>query len=447
MAKHWTQDELTEIVNMHDGGREWKEIAEHFNVKKENAVAAYRRAVGAKTSGYAKAAEERASTSDTYEEGDNFINIVCSSPRVMSKEDIIKQFNIDLNVWEIERFRIRTSEGYRKDRSVEWHVKDGSVVNGDVSDSGKMLVVPLYHVEVKLIRKETEIKARSVFEGLLEDAKKFTPKYEPIIHPKYEDGCLFEPDIFDVHFGRETWWEESGESYDVKIAERAVKSVVQKLIYDVIGQKVARIVLPLGNDFFNVDNKFNTTTKGTPQQEDTRWQKTFRKGCNLVIWMIDMFSQIAPVDVLMIPGNHDEERNFYMGVALEYWYHNNVNVHIDNKAAKQKYYSFGKNLIGFAHGADEKLERLPLMMAVDRPDLWVLSKYREWHTGDKHQKKDLIPIADESTGMTIRILRSLASQDAWTFNNGYRSVRSAEAFLWHPENGLIAQYTAIPDME
>jgi hypothetical protein len=33
-------------------------------------------------------------------------------------------------------------------------VTDGHVTQGDVEDTGKMLVVPLYHMELRLVRKE-----------------------------------------------------------------------------------------------------------------------------------------------------------------------------------------------------------------------------------------------------------------------------------------------------
>lgn len=196
-----------------------------------------------------------------------------------------------------------------------------------------------------------------------------------------------------------------------------------------------------------VKKKVKPTTGGTMQQEDTRWQKTFRLGREICVWMIETCSQIAPVDVLIIPGNHDESRSFYLGDALYCWFRNNPNVRIDNSADKQKYYEFGKVMLGFAHGYDEDLKKLPFLMAVDQPEMWARTQYREWHTGDKHHKKDLLPKADESTGMVIRIMRSLAALDAWTFNKGYRSLRASEAFVWDPKCGLVAQYTALPEIE
>jgi len=116
---------------------------------------------------------------------------------------------------------------------------------------------------------------------------------------------------------------------------------------------------------------------------------------------------------------------------------------------KRKYYKFGKNLIGYTHGSDEKLDRLPLLMASEQPELWAQTKFREWHTGDKHNKKDISYIStNENSGMVVRILRSLASADAWTFNKGYiGALRASESFLWHPEDGLIAQFTATPDIK
>ena len=146
---------------------------------------------------------------NSYEQGDNFINIICASPRMLSKEDVLKQFNVDADIWEVERYKVKTSEGYRKDRSVEWHVKEGSVVSGDVSDSGKMLVVPLYDIEVRLVRKTDEIRVRSVISDMIEDAKNYAPKYPKIIYPKLDGNMLYEIDMPDIHFGRLTWIKDS----------------------------------------------------------------------------------------------------------------------------------------------------------------------------------------------------------------------------------------------
>jgi hypothetical protein len=385
----------------------------------------------------------------SYEEGHDFINVVCASERMLSLDDVIKQFNINLDFWEIEKYKVKTSEGYRKDRQVDWQVRDGVVTTGDVKDTGKMLVVPLYHIEVRFIKRLSEIRAKTALEDMVEDAKEFMPEYLPHIYTKPSfNACMAEFALPDIHFGRLCWGEESGTNYDIKIAKTVVEEVIDKLLSYVQVHSLERILLPLGNDFFNSDTTLNTTTRGTPQQEDVRWQKTFRIGKQLATTMIDKCASVAPVDVLIIPGNHDSQRSFYLGEALSCWYNNNSSVSILNSSRTRKYYPFGKNLIGFCHGYDEKLSALPIIMATEVPDLWANSLYREWHTGHLHQKKDMITNLDESRGVTVRILRSLVPEDAWTFNKGFtHSQKAGEAFLWHPENGLIAQFTASPTYE
>jgi hypothetical protein len=382
----------------------------------------------------------------TYQEGDDFINIVCASRRMMSKEDVITSFKINTDEWAVDRFEVHTSEGYRKDRKVDWHVRDGQVLTGDVEDSGKMLIVPMYHIRVKFIRKVQEIRGRQCVEDLIQAAKAAAPKYPKITHKQTAGELLYEIGIPDLHFGRLTWEEETGENYDIKIARKMVLQVLVELLSYSKLFNVGKILLPIGNDFFNVNNKEGTTSHGTRQQEDTRWQKTYRAGRELAIEMIDTCASVAPVDVLIVPGNHDEERIFALGDALDCWYHGNKRVTVNNKAMKRKYYVYGNNLIGFTHGSEEVRGSLTAIMPVEVPDLWAKTTYREWHTGHKHHKTDTVQRVDENFGIVVRILRSLAPIDAWTFDQGLvGALHAAEGFLWHPEKKLIAQFTAVPD--
>lgn len=381
------------------------------------------------------------------EYGDDYIRVVTASRRIRSVEDAIREFHINTDEWEVKPpIKIKTSEGYRKDRMVKWKVRNGTVIEGDVDDTGNMLVVPLYHITVLFVRKVHEIRAREAVDKLIKDAVKHIPRKSKKIHPKGE--YLYEVDFPDLHFGKLTWAEESGDNYDIRIARKMVRQAVDELIGFSELHKIKRILLPLGNDFFNVDSQAEETTHGTPQQEDTRYQKTFRAGREIAVDIIDSLAALAPVDVLVIPGNHDEERMFYLGDSLVAWYHNDANVMVDNAAMKRKYYAFGKVLIGLTHGYWEKVDKLPFIMPVEKPDLWAASLHREWHLGDKHHKSDMLMRTKDSNGVTVRILRSLSATDTWSFDKGYIGTpRSAEAFLWHPNDGLVAQYNVYPDVE
>lgn len=371
-------------------------------------------------------------------DGENiFINYV--SDHVPSTDEVAKLYDINLDEWEVRTFETTDWQMGRKDKKVDLSF-NGGVMDGTVEDSGQINRVWLHRINVKFIRKTQEIRARNYVQELVEEIKKNAPIYPEIKYSVPKDGMLYEIDAPDIHFGRLAWNEETGKDYDIHVAENDVNKVFDQLLSYAKIFNISEILLPWGNDFFNVDSLENTTTHGTPQQEDTRWQKTFSRGCKLSRTIIDKCSQIAPVRVLIISGNHDTQRTFYLGEVLNAYYYNSKNVIIDNSPKVRKYHLFGTNLIGFAHGYNEKLDRLASMMANEVPELWAKAKHREMHTGDKHRKFD----ATEESGVVLRILRALTASDAWTYGKGFNSLRAAESFLWHPDNGLLAQFTAQP---
>lgn len=380
------------------------------------------------------------------EYGRGYINIICSSERLISLDDVLKQYKISDKEWEVEKYIVKTTEGYRKDRQVEWDVSNGVVTNGKVRDSGKMLIVILYHHEVRLIRKTEEIRANMVINEMTTKALSFSPKYPKINYKVHDDNYLYEIALPDLQLGRLVLEEETNSNNSVDITIKKAKESLYKLIGYTKGLPINRILFPIGNDFFDSNTAAMTTVHGTPQQDDVRWQRTFNLAQQLIVDVTDILSVVAPVDLVIVGGNHDEERIFYFGKTLDAWYHNNPNVKVDSEPKLRKYYKHAKNLIGLTHGYYEKNETLASLMAYEKPEMWAASKNREWHLGDKHHKKDVVFKTDETTnGVVIRILRSLADPSVWEYNKGFvGSLKAAEAFVWHPENGVIMQFTAVP---
>ena len=87
---------------------------------------------------------------------------------------------------------------------------------------------------------------------------------------------LLEVTLFDLHLGKLAWGKESGENYDSKIACDRFLTTIKTLLEHSKGFEYSKILFPIGSDFFNSDTIENTTTSGTPQDEDLRWKKTFR---------------------------------------------------------------------------------------------------------------------------------------------------------------------------
>ena len=192
---------------------------------------------------------------------------------------------------------------------------------------------------------------------------------------------------------------------------------------------------------------------GTPQDEDARWKKTFSLGIRLVVDAINMLKQTGvPVDVMVIAGNHDLERSYYLGACLEAWFNNDSQVHINNEAPLRKYYRFGKVLLGLTHGSEEKESSLSMLMAndVESKSMWGETLYHEWHLGHIHRKRtvkyttlDASRVTNEELGVTVRYLSSLTGTDAWHFSKGFiGATKAGEAFIWNDEAGLVAHLNA-----
>lgn len=362
----------------------------------------------------------------------------------MSEKELVKHFKIDLSRWRIKQIEYGNSQGYRKDRQVAWDVVDGHVTYGHVRDTGKMLIVNLVSVKILLVEKSEEIAARNEVELIKKEATAYAPRYKAIRHPRKKDGLLYEIMMPDLHLGRLVDGDEVGAESSPDLFVKKAEQAVEKLLYKASLYPVERFMFPIGNDFFNTNNSEGTTAHGTIQREDPRWQRTYSLGKRMIIQAIETMTTIAPVDLLIVKGNHDEERIWYFGDTLASWFHTNPNVTVDNRAMGRKYYTYGKVLILLAHGYYERDNKMDALMAHKVPDLWAASKWREVHLGDKHHKKDVLIKTDEfENGVMVRLFRSLADPSVWEFDKGFDgSLHAAEGLLWHRDAGLEAQFPA-----
>jgi len=356
-------------------------------------------------------------------EGPN-LNIVSESHKIRTLEQLLAYTKVDLSTWRVKRHRVNS-----------W----GSHNNENFQ----------VRAELELIDSD-EGEDVSLFESLIETAKEYSPKYEKIEYPKKDRaGRLYEISLFDHHWGQLSWAPETGgQNYDCKIANKIGVSAFNFLLEKVKNIPLSKILLVVGNDFYNVDNIANTTTGGTPQSEDGRWKKTFPDGVQFWIEIIEKCSQIAPVDVLVVPGNHDKQRAFFLGVALECWFHNHKSVNIDNGPAERKYYEFGKNMICFTHASDEVKQAIPQLLPTERPEMWARTKYREVHGGHLHNyKMKAHQYIDEIQGIQVYTLPSMVPLNHWSAGRGYSGLRQTTAHLFHPEKGKEAIYFYHPEGE
>lgn len=290
-----------------------------------------------------------------------------------------------------------------------------------------------------------------VWHEILTDLRQEAPKLIDVrVNPvsvTNGQSYLFEPAIFDLHLGNLIWGEEVGEDWDVHIAsqifEQTLDSLIHKAMTYVEGSGFDEILWIVGNDFLHADGKSAQTSAGTQLALDTRWQKIFRMGRMLQCGAIEKLRSITDkVHVLVVPGNHDELSSFALGEVLAALYDHTEDVEVDNSPPLRKYRRYGNTLLGFTHGSNEKLDRLPLVMATEAREDWGETEFHEFHLGHFHHRKGRRYVDEyEDQGVVLRVLPTVTAADDYHSRLGLvTATRAAEGYLFHEENGLEAVF-------
>lgn len=365
--------------------------------------------------------------------GDHAVLVLDTNERIKTLADLVRVCEIDTEEWEIERYLCN-----------KWEVGMKEPATGGSNywrrESAEPIVVPLFQVKAWLKRRVTIIAAKNEIKELLALSRAKFPARARRAPQKQAGVCVLEINIPDLHLGKLAWPSETmDDPYDGKIAEQLHDVAIDTLISRTAHHDISEVLFVVGNDLLHADTKAGTTTSGTPLDMDSRFHKSFSRVRSMIVRAIDRLRVIAPVRVMMVPGNHDTLSVWHLGDSLDCYYHATEDVTIDNSPTMRKYYRHGKVMLMFTHGNKGKLQDYPLLMATEQPDMFGATRYREAHTGHTHKKKDLTSIStDEFHGVRVRVLPALCSADAWHSENTFTGQqRSAEAFVWHPEEGLV----------
>ena len=278
-----------------------------------------------------------------------------------------------------------------------------------------------------VVTKGESMSVEAIKEEIEEFAATYSPRAEQKDHLKgwsTLNPIAYEISLPDVHYGK---------LHDLNLTqvEDQYMMVVQELVEKASGLDIERFVLPIGNDGMNSEGMRRTTTKGTPQEESAGWKDTFRGYWQLITTAVNYLKEKAPVDIIVVSGNHDYERMFYAGDVLAGWYRNDANVTVDNTYSSRKYYEYGQNMLMFTHGDKEKPADMPLIMATENPEMFARTSHREVHCGHLHKE-----MVNEYRGIKVRFIPSICPNDEWHKQMGYEAKRTGQAYIWNKHKGL-----------
>ena len=304
------------------------------------------------------------------------------------------------------------------------HLKENGLTQADVK-SVKFWQNMMGEQRFSIVTHNSWHEMPNIKADLLDYIKTRSVKVPKVKYKKYKDPICYEISLPDIHYGKIT-------DEPMNIIEKHYIQAIMDLHKKADGLEIDRFLLPVGNDGLNSEGMSRATTKGTPQQDNMRWRESFRGYWHLVSKAIDYLAQFAPVDVIVVQGNHDFERMFYAGEVLDAIYKNNKNVTVDNSLDARKYYEYGINMIMFTHGDKEKTQELPLLIATEQPEMWSRAKVREIHCGHKHKE-----MLNEYMGTKVRFIPSICGNDLWHKTQGYvGTLRCGQAYIWNKNRGL-----------
>jgi len=350
--------------------------------------------------------------------------ITTISSKIKTVDDALKYADIDLNVWEPYRSKVNF-----------WDV---TMAGKD----GEPTTETNYQVSVWVERKKQDFIVNGM-QLFIEEIKKHAPNLILEKRSKKENPHLIEISIFDHHFGKLCWGKETGTDWDLEIARDSYIYAFMDLIKQaqtLKGDNIEKILVPLGQDFFHINDQSNKTPMAGNQLDvDGRLAKIFKVGLDSVRHCISEAVKIAPVDIVYSPGNHDQSTTYFLCEALNGYFYKTNDVSIDISPEIRKAYLYGNTFIGFAHWLKANVTALPTIFSTHPVygELRARAKYREIQIGHLHKKDEIsfMPLFTDG-GIVVRRLPSLTGTDFWHYQHGFvGSARMAECYLFDIENG------------
>ena len=369
----------------------------------------------------------------------------------MSWPEIAGRLNLDPK--QVRQAHWKWAKARKDDTSVE--TRDGMEV------VQKWLRTPEGTIHVKAPRGfDTEASTDAFFADALARFEAQLPHREPPPMRAPATTGLAVLSIYDAHFGMRADRAETGTaSQDLNIISEEFKACADGLvglsrIYD-----PSKFLIPLGHDFSHVNQyvgKAMTTRNGTEQDVDTRLWKIHRAVCDAAVYLIDAARATGrPVDVIMVPGNHDPDENFKLGEYLQAWYRHDDGVTITNTPTMHKFYSFYSNAFMLTHGEHYMKKNAagnPILTfaAECPPEIWVRGHHggRWILSGHLHarRKGHYTPTSDmmEEKGVVTYVLPGLTATDDWHYRSGYRHKRAATLQMFSAQGNLLGLHEVSP---
>lgn len=242
--------------------------------------------------------------------------------------------------------------------------------------------------------------------------------------------------LTDYHLGMMAWGEESGDNWDLKIAERVLVNFFKTAIEQSPNAK--ECVFAQIGDFLHWDGLDAVTPAHKHLLDaDTRFSKLVRVAIRVLRNIISMLlEKYETVTLITAEGNHDPASSIWLREVLSAFYENETRLKIDNNPDPYYCVSFGDVCLFYHHGHKRNIKSLDSVFVSKFKKEFGKSKYVYAHTGHFHND-----LKTESNLMILEQHRTLAAKDAYASRGGYCSDRDSKVITYHKHFGEVKRAT------
>lgn len=352
--------------------------------------------------------------------------------------DIARKYGISDRVIRIRKAKL-AKKGVGHGRDVSHLVPDGYKIKGTSS-----LVDEFGNTKLQWVKTDTDAERQvELMKAVIEGMKSEITPVAPVkaVRAKRDDKLLNLYTVSDFHLGMLAWADESGDDWDMKIAEDLFSRW-----FDAAFQKAPDAgtgVINLLGDLAHFDSLDAVTpASGHVLDADTRYQKLVRYMIRMVRRVVDMaLVKHKNVRLLIVQGNHDESGMIWLAEMFSALYDNEPRVFVDTSPDVYKMVQHGKTTLFFHHGHKARFDAIEPVMIAKFRKAFGESVYSYAHVGHLHHQKIV-----ESRNMIVEQHRTLAAKDAYASRGGWMSGRSANVITYSAEYGEVARLTISPEM-
>ena len=240
--------------------------------------------------------------------------------------------------------------------------------------------------------------------------------------------------ISDYHLGMLAWPEETGDDWNLALAEDMLVAWFGAAIAQSPDAELG-VFCQLG-DFLHFDGLDAVTPQSRHLLDaDTRFQKIVRIAIRAIRRVIGMLlAKHARVVVLMAEGNHDTASSIWLRELLAALYDAEPRVSVD--VSPDPYYcvEHGNTALFFHHGHKHKMAGVDTVFAAKFREVFGRTKHAYAHMGHLHH----IDIK-ETNLMLVEQHRTLAAKDAYASRGGWMSDRDAQVISYSKQWGEVGR--------